>query len=498
MYACLYAKEFPAQALLRLRPEVHGKPCVVMNGEAPTEYVCSLNTKARLLQIAHGMTRVEVDTFPQAMVLPRSVETETATKTILLECAGAFSPRIEDRSEDTVFLCCMDITGTQSLFGQPEILAQNLLERVRAMGIMARVTISANLHTAICLAKGLSPNIKLRIVPSGNEAVALASLPLGVLDLTTMQAEMFALWGIDTLGRLAALPEKELVSRIGQRGKLLRQTALGMRPHLFQPVEPKFTLEERMELDSPVDLLESLLFGLNIMLEQLILRAKARVLALASVTISLTLNNAGIYARVVRPAMPSNDKATWLKLLQLDLEAHPPQGSILSVALSAEPGSTTRVQLGLFSPQLPETGRLDVTLARIRAIVGEDNIGSAILQNSHAPESFCIEPFRVPSGKSVVSASPYQRASMRQLRPPESASVSLQSLRPASFYFRARHFGVEHAYGPWRVSGDWWNQSLWGVEQWDLMARAQDGSVLFCCMMRDLMQDRWQIAALYD
>jgi hypothetical protein len=30
LYACLYVKEFSAQALLRLRPELHEKPCVVM------------------------------------------------------------------------------------------------------------------------------------------------------------------------------------------------------------------------------------------------------------------------------------------------------------------------------------------------------------------------------------------------------------------------------------------------------------------------------------
>ena len=50
LYACLYVKEFPAQALLRLQPELHGKPCVVLEGEAPLQAVCSLNTKARLLQ----------------------------------------------------------------------------------------------------------------------------------------------------------------------------------------------------------------------------------------------------------------------------------------------------------------------------------------------------------------------------------------------------------------------------------------------------------------
>jgi error-prone DNA polymerase len=33
LYACVYAREFPAQALLRLRPELHEKPCVVLEGE---------------------------------------------------------------------------------------------------------------------------------------------------------------------------------------------------------------------------------------------------------------------------------------------------------------------------------------------------------------------------------------------------------------------------------------------------------------------------------
>jgi protein ImuB len=46
LYACLYVKEFPAQARLRLRPEMHSRPCVVMGGEPPSETVCSLNTRA--------------------------------------------------------------------------------------------------------------------------------------------------------------------------------------------------------------------------------------------------------------------------------------------------------------------------------------------------------------------------------------------------------------------------------------------------------------------
>lgn len=498
LYACLYAKEFPAQALLRLRPELHGKPCVVLEGDAPTQRVCSLNTRARVLGMERGMTRVEIDTFPAPVVLSRSAPSEASTKAALLECAGAFSPRVEDLNEANAFLCGIDIAGTKNLFGPPEILARSLLQRVRALGISASVTVSANLHAALSLARGLARTTPVFVIATGCEAATLSALPLSVLDLTEKQAETFGLWGIHTLGMLAALPEKELVARMGQESRRLRQLAQGMLPHLFRPIEPAFTLEERAELDAPVEILESLLFGLGVMLDQLILRAQARILSLASVTVTLTLDGGATHTRIVRPALPTTDKQLWIKLLHLDLEAHPPSAAILGVILLAEPGSTARVQLGLFSPQLPEASRLDVTLARIRSVVGEGCVGRAVLRDTHAAEAFRIEPFTVPGGDSVVQANPQSRASMRQLRPAETVSVTVQDGRPRFFFFREMRYSVAYAYGPWSVSGDWWSPTRWGSEQWDLVARAPNGAVLCCCVLRDVVQNRWQMASLYD
>ncbi len=498
LYACLYVKEFPAQAMLRLRSELRGKPCVVMEGQPPLQQVCSLNRKARTLGLIHGMTQVEVDTFPSVTVLPRSLSEETTTKTALLECAGAFSPHVEDRSEDGAFLCVVDIAGTENLFGPPQTLAQNLLTRARSLGVTVCAAVSRNFYAACALAKGLFSRTAVKVIPAGEEGAALASLPLTVLDLTKEQSESFSLWGIRTLGMLAALPEKELIARMGQVGKRLRQLALGEMPHLFQPLEPPFTLEERMELDLPVELLDALLFVVNMMLGQLILRAKARVLALASVSITLTLEGGAIHSCSVRPALPTNDKQTWIKLLHLELEAHPPPAAILVLSLTAEPGTTSEVQLGLLSPQLPEPARLDVTLARIRAIVGEGCVGRAVLSDTHQPEGFRMEPFIVPSGSASVIPSSQSRSIVRKFRPAEKISVALQDKRPKAFVFREKHYVVEHTYGPWLTSGNWWNPTLWGLEQWDLVARAQDNALLCCCLIRDRIEDRWQLAALYD
>lgn len=496
-YACIHATEFPAQALLRMRHELRKQPCVVMEGEPPLQQVCSLNRNARSLGMVRGMTQVEVDTFPGVMSLRRSLGEEAAAKAALLECAGGFSPRVEDRSEDGVFLAVIDIAGTQALFGLPEMLAQNLLTRVRALGITASIAVSNNFHAAVALAKGIDRQT-VKVIPKGEECTALASLPLTVLDLTVEQAETFSLWGIRTPGMLGALPEKELIARMGQSGKRLRQIARGEMPHLFQPVEPAFTLTEWMELDSPVEVLDALLFVVNLMLDQLIRRAMARVLAIASVRITLTLESGARHSRLVRPALPSNDRQLWLKLLHLDLEAHPPQAAILAVALDAEPGNTGKVQLGLFTPQLPEPSRLDVTLARIRAIVGDENVGRAVLTDTHRRDGFRIEPFNVLSAEPLEIRSAPLRPAMRRLRPAEAVFVTVQSERPKSFFFRERRYAVEQAYGPWLTSGDWWSPTLWGCEQWDLVARAHDGAMLCCCLIRDMLREQWQMVALYD
>ena len=87
---------------------------------------------------------------------------------------------------------------------------------------------------------------------------------------------------------------------------------------------------------------------------------------------------------------------------------------------------------------------------------------------------------------------------MRQLRPPEIVHVKVHDRQPGSFVFREKRYTVERAYGPWASAGDWWNPTLWSLEQWDLVAKAHDSASLCCCLTRDLMQDRWQIEALYD
>jgi protein ImuB len=74
-----------------------------------------------------------------------------------------------------------------------------------------------------------------------------------------------------------------------------------------------------MEFDSPVELLESVLFVVSRILDQLIRRAGSRALALAAIDINLTIEGAAAHTCTVRSSLPTNEKQIWIKLLHLEL-----------------------------------------------------------------------------------------------------------------------------------------------------------------------------------
>ncbi len=418
LYLCVHVPEFAAQALLRLRPEMKARAVAVVAGTAPLERVCSVNRRAAVMGVCAGMTKAELDSFDGLVVLRRSAEEERAAKAVVMEVAGAFTPRVEDcttgaHATDGACVVVLDGSGMERLFGPVERLARRLVRTLRELGLMARVGVSGNLLTAVVMARAMAVAPRdgaVRVVERGKEAAELAVLPISVLQPTEAQAETFVAWGVRTLGEVAALDEVELVVRMGQEGARLWRMAKGCAEHLMVPVEAGLRLEEVVEFDAPVDGMESLMFVLGPMLDQLIARAANRAMALASVRLEMGLDAhgggddgdsgsgcGGEHVRSIKPSLPVADRVLLLKLLHLDMEEHPPSAGVVRLRVTAEAGERSRVQTGLFRPQMPEAGRLEVTLARLAGLVGEGRVGRARLKDSHAPESFAMERFLLPA-----------------------------------------------------------------------------------------------------
>ena len=495
LYACAHAEEFPAQALLRLRTDLAIQPVVVLDGRPPLETVCSLNRPARLKGAALGMTRLEAETIPGLHILARSEETEAAARAVLLECAAHFSPRLESVDESTACACVLDITGTERLFGPPHTLAERLRDALASAGLRASVSVSANFHTARMKA---ATTRGIAVIPPGHEAVALAKLPLAALALEETPSETFAIWGIRTLADLAALPESDLVARLGPQAVAWRNLASGALPHTFQPIEPAFALREFCAFETPVEQIDSLLFIGARMIDCLATRAATHALSLASLAVEMKLDGNRAYQRNLRPALATTDRKFLLKLLQLEIAAHPPQSAVLSLTLSAQAGQSSKVQLGLFAPQAPEPSRLDVTIARLKAITGDDRVGSPVLQDTHRPASFRMKEFSLNELPHAVTPSPTPRLALRRMRPPVPVRVQLSALQPVAFRDRDSSFSISAAYGPWRTSGNWWSTDPWDTEEWDVLAESTTGSSVACLLVHNRLQNQWQLEALYD
>jgi protein ImuB len=111
--------------------------------------------------------------------------------------------------------------------------------------------------------------------------------------------------------------------------------------------------------------------------------------------------------------------------------------------------------------------------------VGEGNLGCAELVDSHRPESFRMKRFAVANeqktrrGKSEqnVKENPEPRASvtaLRVVRPAQAVRVEMRGEQPARVYLRGTRGEVIAASGPWRSSGDWWQEDAWRQNEWDL------------------------------
>ncbi len=494
LYAAIYATDFPAQAMTRLRPDLHARAVAILDGVAPQERVCSLNLHATKRGVAPGMTRLEVEEVGGIDVQSRSVETEQSARMILLECVSQFSPRIEETFASNACGFVLDISGTDRLFGSPAILSKRIQASIHSAGFRTSVAISHNFDTArikAAFSRGIT------VVPQKQEAISLAATPICALPLDEEEYETFALWGIRCLGELAELPEEELITRLGQKAKLWLKLARGKAEHTFLPIEAKFELKEHVTFETNIELLDSLMFIAANMISSLVTRSTSRALSLATLSVHMDLENNLTYQRVIRPAIPSNDRKFLLKLLQLEIEAHPPQAVIRSLTLTAEARQQSKVQLGLFAPQIPEPSRLDVTIARLKALVGDDRVGSPRLIDTHRSDSFVMESFSV-----ISQTAPRQdknvRISLRRMRPPQPIRMHLQFAKPALFHNGADRYGVQVAYGPWLTSGCWWSVDQWDMEEWDVVAINNLGESIGCLIVHDRLKKQWLLDSLYD
>jgi protein ImuB len=494
-FACVYIADFLVQAVVRGQPSL-GESALAKNalalisGAPPLWCVVAANPAAFEAGIQLGMTKAQVAQFGKVQICMRSEAQEKAAHAALLDAVWSVSPRVEDTAPDTVIL---DLEGLTALFGADEKIARELARRVTAIGLAARVAVAANMEVAIRAARGF-PGITM--IPAGEERQRLGVLPVGVLTTETEALDILERWGVATLQALAALPVLQLSERLGQEGVRLSELARGVRQRSLVLAQASSIFAEEMELDDAVEELEPLSFLLGRLLDQLCARLGARALAVRAVRIRFELQpsfekdfqtlredlrrkpDVKQYEKVLTLPVPMRNAKTLLKLLRLQLQGNPPAAPIQKIYMTAEAAAPRVAQNGLFVPCGPDPEKLEVTIARLGKLVGEGNLGCAELVDSHRPESFRMTRFVVASEQNKRRGKRERNAEKRRdrkvvtglrvIRPAQALQVDLRNGEPARVYLRGMRGEVVAASGPWRSSGDWWQEDAWYQDEWDL------------------------------
>ena len=525
-FACIFVPDFSVEALLRSEPDLRSQAVAVLEGKPPLQKIFAANEKARRAGVEPGMTKLQVEACPDLALRLRSPLQEAGAHAALLDCAQSFSPKVEDSADDTLLL---DLAGLEPLFGPLTKLARDMARRASDLGLEVNIAVASNPDTAVLAARGFSG---VTVIPRGREAEQLGSLPLEVLFGCHSDSrvepeqwlETLERWGVRNLRALAALPKIAISERLGQKGVRFHQLARGAASRTLVPVEPPLNFEEAIELEYPLMLLEPLAFLLGRLLDQLCARLAARALATQELRLQLKLatgyhseediesvtqhenGDRKYFHRTLRLPVPLLDAKVFLKLLQLDLKAHPPGAPIVKIQLTAKPVHPRAAQSGLFLPPLPEPEKLELTLARIAGIVGESKVGSLQLLDTHRPDGFCMQHFAPSQPQTATEPSSAQKpadgaiTALRMFRPPAYATVTMRDGKPARIVCPKRkevHGEIIWVAGPWRSSGDWWEQEGWARDEWDIALQSETGITLHR-LVRDLLNGRWLVEGTYD
>jgi protein ImuB len=339
-------------------------------------------------------------------------------------------------------------------------------------------------------------------------------------------------WGIHTLGQLAALSRDDLAARLGMRAVEMWERANARAERILKLVSPPESFIESFEFENEIETIEPLLFILRRFLQQLATRLNTIYLVAKELRLRITFADKSHYEQIFKIPQPTNNEDILFRMLHTHLENFTSKHPIVAIDLEAQPSRSVRQQFGLFETALRDPVQLHETLARLIGLLGADQVGTPVLEETHRPDAFRMEPFawefRHPErsrgipmrnlkdnmGGSLDCArndgvNGAERGAcdstavrgcipLRRFRKRKKAMVLLENNRPA--HVRATEVRAGLAVegttmrqdGPFPLSGNWWDERAWARVEWDV--EIENGLIARC----HCDQDGWVIDGIYD
>ena len=459
---CIMVADFSIAALVRSNPAYEGNVLAIGRSLAPHAELESVSVHAREVGIRAGMTIAQARAVSSELIVAhRSPAAESSAHSALLDAAESISPVVEAGAPGCVWL---DLAGMHRIYRDENEIAAELIKQVRRVGMEPATGIAANKDLAHLAARCGG----IRIIEAGREREFLDWIPLDMLGLGKSERGddleiTLARWGMRRLGELARLNPDAVGTRLGRHGvELVRLARGGSHAPIVARRRAEF-FSESIELDYGIENLEPLAFVMRPMLERLTERLSMRGLVAGDITLAFGMSGHRNFSRRIAIATSSNDVRAILTLINLSLEAAPPEVAVETIRIDVEPRVPRPAQTDLFIPPAPAPDKLQTTIARLTALCGPGNVGALSAENSHRPGAMRVETFMPPAAPPIPLETPPKNVTqlvIRTIRP--AREIEVMCTRAIPEFVRGENLSarVISIAGPWRRDGEWWKSAI--------------------------------------
>lgn len=349
----------------------------------------------------------------------------------------------------------LDIEGCAHLFGDEAGLAQDLLARLDAAGMPARLAIADTAGAAWALAHAPGAD-RAVILPSGGERAALADLPVGLLRLEERLVAALHRLGLRRIGALDKLARAELTARFGPDVALRLAQAYGSAAEPIAWPRAPAPWAERLAFAEPIGTADSLAAALQTLTASLCARLDAAQQGGVRFTAHFLRVDGGRAVIAAGLAAPARDAPRIAGLLAARIETVDPGFGIDAIVLEAEtaPLAQTQAQLSTSPAAPPLAAALDDLTRRL----GEGALWRSEPAGSHVPERSVAtsQPLATPAWAREADT----ERPLRLLASPEpiDATAPVPDDPPMLFRWRGALHRIQAATGPERISAEWWRR----------------------------------------
>ena len=376
----------------------------------------------------------------------------------------AVSPWGEHEGADGFFL---DVSGAAHLFGGEENLLVDLAGRLEGFGLSARLAVAETAGAAWALARfHPAPVIAL---PCGQEAEALAALPIEALRLSSDTRTTLRRLGFRRIGDLLDKPRAPFAARFEKELLRLLDQALGHAAEPLVSVVPPPIYHSIRYLPEPVVTTDAVTaVAARLMQDVAHALVRDRVGA-RSLRLSLFRVDGEASVIDIGLSMPTRDAAHVARMIELKLERL--AGTIDAgfgfetvglAVMTAEP--VTSQQSDLLASA--ESGRMERFAALVDSLtqrLGPQSVRGIKPIASHLPEraEAPCAPLSEPGGSLAWPVPDERPRPVLLLARAESADVIalVPEGPPQRFRWRGVTHRVARAQGPERIAGEWWRFS---------------------------------------